>query len=699
MSGKSDRSTERSAEADSLPTISPGILLANKYEVLSIIGKGGMGTVYRVKQILLGKDFALKVLDFHEQSDVAVRRFHLEARTTAQLRHANLAEVHDFGVFADGQPYLIMDYIEGQTLAQVLKRTGALSVDYVVALAVQVGFALMYAHSKGVVHRDIKPGNIIVLHPGEQPVEGTVKVVDFGIAKLMQSEDGQIQELTKTGELFGSPIYMSPEQCKGATIDQRSDIYSLGCVIFECLTGSPPFLAENAMSTMVKRLTEKPVSLKEGSLGLDFPPLLENIVGKALAVNPDDRYREFGAMIKDLMQLQLDRNTAAPAQVVHKNSIQRSNSLLSTRELFLVGMTALICCPLTIAINRVLRTRAGAEQSNPKSALVQPQKSDSIAFMSVDSVLGEKLQIPTREVAYVQGQKKEILHFPANCGRIKVGNNPQRVAQGDVLIPDEEQVTIELNDPASGDARVLENLSAVNFSSIAFQGKIYVLDSCIDQLENIKHFVALSLTGSDISTLRPIYNARYLRVLDVMETHLPDEELLKLKNFPILSSLSFGPLKDPSIVLRELVKTKTLERLHYRGTVPIETYWSSRGINSGDVDLIVQLSNLSHLEIENSPKFDEACLRKLRGLENLKSLVIRDCSISPAAIPILKSFRLESLYLGVSGWSKGEKERLKSLPYHAEVDKLTLEKNAERRADEVNAVKNAAPVAIFRKEL
>ncbi len=176
-----------------------GSMINDKYLVMSLIGSGGMGSVYRVQQVFLGKEFALKVLDLHKQTDVTVRRFQQEARTASQLQHPNLIEVHDFGMLDEVQPYLVMDLVEGQTLSDWLKKSGALPVDYVVSLCIQICFGLLYAHEKGVVHRDIKPGNIMLLHADRCVTEGSVKIVDFGIAKLTQSEDGEIQALTRNG--------------------------------------------------------------------------------------------------------------------------------------------------------------------------------------------------------------------------------------------------------------------------------------------------------------------------------------------------------------------------------------------------------------------------------------------------------------------------------------------------------------------
>lgn len=308
MQQENENTISANASSGQEIVIASGSMVSEKYKVGSLIGKGGMGAVYRAQQVLLGKDFALKVLDLHNPSDTTVRRFHQEARTTAQLQHPNLVEVRDFGVLGVNTPYLVMDLVEGETLSQTLKKCGALTVDYALALGVQVAFGLMYAHDKGVVHRDIKPANIMLLHPDKVPAEGTIKILDFGIAKLTQSEGGEIQSLTQTGEVFGSPLYMSPEQCKGTSVDRRADIYSLGCVLFECLTGSPPFYGDTAMATMLKRLSEDPPTLREGSLGREFSPELERVIRKMLAVNPDDRYQEMGSLIKDLMALQKPEN-------------------------------------------------------------------------------------------------------------------------------------------------------------------------------------------------------------------------------------------------------------------------------------------------------------------------------------------------------------------------------------------------------
>jgi serine/threonine protein kinase len=231
---------ESKASPQQISDLQPGAILGGRYEVVSLLGVGGMGVVYRVNQIFLDKHFALKTIGKLQTSDTKIRRFQLEARAAFAVNHPNIIAVNDFGLLDDGTPFLVMELIEGQTLTDRLKEKGGkLAITDVIQIFVQACFGLAYAHENGIVHRDIKPSNIMILNGIPLSSEGSVKIVDFGIAKFAQHDDGEVQALTKTGEIFGSPLYMSPEQCSGEHVDYRSDIYSLGCVLFEALTGTP----------------------------------------------------------------------------------------------------------------------------------------------------------------------------------------------------------------------------------------------------------------------------------------------------------------------------------------------------------------------------------------------------------------------------------------------------------------------------
>ncbi len=274
-------------------------ILGGRYRIISLIGRGGMGVVYRVEQIFLGKELALKTIDTAAQSDTSIRRFQAEARAVFAVNHPNIVAVHDFGLLDDQTPFLAMEYIKGSTLSDLI-HSRSLSVEDALKIFVQVCNGLAHAHKHGVVHRDVKPGNIMVLSEVPLDTEGSVKILDFGIAKLTQDEAGEVQALTRTGEIFGSPIYMSPEQCSGGQIDYRSDVYSLGCVIFEALTGTPPYVAESALSTMMMHQTAAIPTLKEASLGISFDPALERVVATMIAKNPNQRYQDLSVAANDL---------------------------------------------------------------------------------------------------------------------------------------------------------------------------------------------------------------------------------------------------------------------------------------------------------------------------------------------------------------------------------------------------------------
>jgi len=261
-------------------------LFAEKYLVLEEIGRGGMGTVYLVKQILLDKTFALKVIPPHSLSEQMAARFQREAKTMAALDHPNLARIIDFGTWLN-QPFMVMEFLDGAPLSRKISER-QIAPEQAINLFSQVLRGLQHAHDKGVLHRDIKPSNIIVCKNAEQ---SRAVLVDFGIAKKIDNDPMlAARGLTRTGEMIGSPLYMSPEQARGETLSEQSDLYSLGCSLFESLTGTPPFVGKTAVETLFLHLDQTAPSLKEAALGREFSPGLEGLMRKALAKNPADRF-------------------------------------------------------------------------------------------------------------------------------------------------------------------------------------------------------------------------------------------------------------------------------------------------------------------------------------------------------------------------------------------------------------------------
>lgn len=277
-----------------------GSKLADRYHILTLIGHGGMGNVYRAKHELMERDVAIKMLKADLITDsMSVKRFQQEARAACRLKHPNVITLFDFGVSPSGQPYLVMDLLVGVSLADVIKKDGNVGADRTVKIGCQAASALEHAHRAGVIHRDLKPGNIMLIDTDDE--KDFVKVVDFGVAKLIGGgEDSESQRLTQTGEVCGSPVYMSPEQCLGQKLGPASDIYSLGVVLYEALTGRLPLLGKTMVDTMQKHITEIPPSFGTVRPDLYIPERLEAVVFKALQKNPGDRHQSMADLERDL---------------------------------------------------------------------------------------------------------------------------------------------------------------------------------------------------------------------------------------------------------------------------------------------------------------------------------------------------------------------------------------------------------------
>jgi len=269
-----------------------GSYFAEKYLIDSEIGRGGMSVVYKARHELMDRTVAIKMLQGQLVNDQnSILRFHQEAKAASCLTHPNVITVYDSGTAPNGQPYLVMDYLVGDSLSDLIRRDNHLEVTRTLTIFIQACEALEHAHQKGVLHRDLKASNIMLIeHEGKADI---VKVVDFGIAKLMSNSGKQSQNLTQTGEIFGSPIYMSPEQCLGHVLDKRSDIYSMGVMLYETLTGRPPLMGDTIIDTMQMHVQIPAPKFREVRPDLLIPPEVERVIDRALQKNPDDR---FGSM-------------------------------------------------------------------------------------------------------------------------------------------------------------------------------------------------------------------------------------------------------------------------------------------------------------------------------------------------------------------------------------------------------------------
>src|ERR1041384_1464600 len=277
-----------------------GLILDSKYKLIESLGQGGMGSVFRAQRLHIGDEVAVKLL--HQdlvREKQALERFRREARTAAMIRHPNVVSIHDFndGTGETSEAYIVMELVRGVSLGTLLRREGRMSPERAVRLMQDICAGVGVAHRQGLLHRDLKPDNVIVVPPSHEGDEETAKVVDFGLAKV---RDVTAQTaLTQTGAVIGTLYYMSPEQCSGEELDARADVYSLGAMLYEMLTGGPPFRSNNFAGLISKHLHEPPPHFPP-SLGVSRA--IEDVCLRALAKNRDQRQPDAIAFGRDLQK-------------------------------------------------------------------------------------------------------------------------------------------------------------------------------------------------------------------------------------------------------------------------------------------------------------------------------------------------------------------------------------------------------------
>ena len=291
-----------------------GQIVKDRYEILEILGEGGMAFVYKARDTQLERLVAIKTLKpNYVNQETFVERFKREAKTAANLNHPNIVQIFDWGI--EDEPFFVMEYIEGNTLTSIIAKNRTISLSDILFIGAQVSSGLHAAHEKGLVHRDIKPGNIMITP------DGKVKVTDFGVVSLQNEES----DITKTGSILGTASYISPEQAQGKPVSIESDLYSLGTVLYELISGKPPFAGDTPISTATKHLTERPE--KPSSFRRDLPKGVESAIMKLLEKATYDRFKS----AEDLRATLLQQRKSLQSEQTRENLVDLTNPKIKLR--------------------------------------------------------------------------------------------------------------------------------------------------------------------------------------------------------------------------------------------------------------------------------------------------------------------------------------------------------------------------------
>ncbi len=639
------RSADSSADNAASPSfhLVKGQIVGERYKVISLIGKGGMGCVYSVEQIFLHREFALKTLNPGHMSDMAWRRFQKEAQATCALDHPSLIKVHDFGMIDETQPFFVMDFFDGETLANRIERSGSLPLADALSIFTHVCFALAHAHKQGVIHRDIKPSNIMISQIDD--AEYQVRVVDFGIAKLINASDHETLALTRTGEVFGTPYYMSPEQCLGVGIDHRADIYSLGCVLFHALTGMPPFIGETALSIMMQHQSAMPAALKEASLGKSFPVAMDRVLRKMLEKKPEDRYQSLLEVASDFELIKL-------GQQIHsqKNSTLAKNP----RKSLLPRIAALVAVSgLSFVVGRF---------SAPKNVVVTPAPLPAHAQVGEAASLVSKPSSASVYYSTFSNPRKRIFHFGGDdenspgililptsvqCPTaVTVAQGKKVFARGDVEINDFQPFTVIVSDNVETTPQLLSRFRPDEVSTLVVTSPLtnYFSNAAVSQCTKLKSINRVIITNCERVTDKSIGYLNQLpnlTELGVSRTHMTGSGLAKLsalKNLRVFDLASLVPA-SAGHVLDALAGSTNIQDLNVR----------MGAFGDDKIVALTSLVNLRKLDLSGSDVSDQG-LKKLSQLKHLTELSLFDCTkVTANSFETLARFpALKTLTIGSS---------------------------------------------------
>ncbi|MBP9094517.1 protein kinase [bacterium] len=682
-----------------------GDIVGESYILLSLLARGGMGVLFKAKHIQLDRIFALKLLPANQISEVNWRRFEIEGRALAKLSHPNIVQIYNMGVDQKGCPFYVMELLEGQSMAEYIEEQ-TMSIEQFVQSFKDVCAALQLTHSKGIVHRDIKPSNLFMVQPSsklESKIRRT-KVVDFGIARLNASEGHNLQGLTRPGEVFGSPAYMSPEQTEGKAVTLASDIYSLGCTMYAALAGHAPFKGATAIQTMMAHQTDSPPPINR----LDFSPEQNNacneIITCCMEKSPEDRVSNVEQITEMLSAIPTDLSSAVSSQSLTKNQNLKSKDNLfkfsprtsrntantldetttnqqreaATNQKKLLIIAAIATMSVTAAIvagpsaltSILLKQKEGNvnQTASPTTANLTTDKPTSAQILEASTKLRDEKMPPVSEDIDIEdyisrtnkslsevigegGKKHRVFNFPTKMTIGRIAPNLTRKAQFKANSSQQESS----DKPAQGqiiwhDAEPVNFIGGLKISKIpevyehfddqAIASLTLKSPEKLPRIETLAGWSNLSSLHLHDCTL----DAAYTKGLDKLE-HLQSLTLDNTKlDSEALTSISLLTRLN-SLQLDRIEDHSAL--LHSLEYVRSLTYLELRNLNLNEENMISlkKLPNLKQLDLRYSTLPDTAMI-ELSKFSNLQVLNLDRTIYKPQSIYALASSKsLRTLYV------------------------------------------------------
>lgn len=613
-------------------------VIADRFQVISILGEGGIGYVYEAQDPVLAKRVAVKLLKQGLPPTIIVR-FQNEAKAVGKFNHRNILDVFDFGIY-EGNPYLVMEFLEGTALEQFVKEEDfqKFELSDLLHLFIQVCNGLNHAHKKNVLHRDVKPSNIMLTRDENNELQ--VKLVDFGIAKIADED----QTVTTTGAILGSPLYMSPEQIRAVNLDERTDIYSFGCVMYAIICGSPPFKAESAAETMTMHIKASPPPIPENFHDEQIPEALENLVMSCLEKNVEARPANFSEVRESLVEIisslipdyEYEDDDEDPlftifGQQVPRVRIPKGLIVLTALFIFLILGTAIWRMKNEIPDTRKAMNAPVIRKHTVTSigALLEHHATielsdDGKSFKAKNSTSDESLEVLS---------KPEFNNVTsANLRRAVITGKTLNLLQGKPL------ETVNL-----GDSLLLENIGLKHLSKCTTLKNLTISFSKCDnegfkyltKLKNLEHLYIQSKNVDD-KTAEYISKLVSLKSLFIMgPSQLTDKGLAKLTSLKNLEGLSISGTKVSGEGLKLLKMFPKLMVLHLENL----------NLEDRDIDVISRLKILT-VTLSNNQKITSSGFDKLGNLKRLLGLIVANTQFNDKNLNLI--FKLKPIVLDIS---------------------------------------------------